>query len=151
VPAYIPASIGMVGDPPVLPWVGDGSGYLVGGYSFLPDEKKFNTAFAVYPDGEVPFPYFKQILIPFGEYMPLASYAPWLKTLNSKAGVFSAGTATRVFDYPMHRADGSAYILRVAPLICYEDTTPALARKATRQGAALLVNLSSDAWFGRSL
>ncbi len=151
VPAYIPASIGVVGDPPVLPWVGDGSGYLVGGYSFLPGEKKFNTAFAVYPDGEVPFPYFKQILIPFGEYMPLASYIPWLKTLNSKAAVFSAGTATRVFDYPMHRADGSAYTLRVAPLICYEDTVRAPARKATRQGAELLVNLSSDVWFGRSL
>jgi apolipoprotein N-acyltransferase len=151
VPAYIPASISMVGDPPVLPWVGDGSGYLVGGYSFLPGEKKFNTAFAVYPDGEVPFPYFKQILIPFGEYIPLASYVPWLKTLNSKAAVFSAGKASRVFEYPMHRADGSAYTLKVAPLICYEDTIPALARKATRQGAELLVNLSSDAWFGRSL
>lgn len=151
VPAYIPASIGAVGDPPALPWFGDGSAYLVGGYSFLPGEKKFNTAFAVYPDGEVPFPYFKQILIPFGEYIPLASYVPWLKTLNSKSGVFSAGTAARVFDYPMHRADGSAYTLRVAPLICYEDTVPALARNATRQGAELLVNLSSDAWFGRSL
>jgi apolipoprotein N-acyltransferase len=151
VPAYIPASIGAVGDPPVLPWVGDGSGYLVGGYSYLPGEKKFNTAFAVYPDGEVPSPYFKQILIPFGEYMPLASYFPWLKTLNSKAAGFSAGTATRVFDYPMHRADGSAYTLRVAPLICYEDTIPAPARKATRHGAQLLVNLSSDVWFGRSL
>jgi apolipoprotein N-acyltransferase len=151
VPAYIPASIGAVGDPPVLPWVGDGSGYLVGGYSFLPGEKKFNTAFAVYPNGEVPLPYFKQILIPFGEYMPLASYIPWLKTLNSKPAVFSAGTAARVFEYPMHRADGSAYTLRVAPLICYEDVIPALARKATRQGAALLVNLSSDVWFGRSL
>jgi apolipoprotein N-acyltransferase len=151
VPAYIPASIGVVGDPPELPWLGDGSAYLVGGFSFLPGEKKFNTAFAVYPDGQVPFPYFKQILIPFGEYMPLASYLPWLKTLNSRSGVFSAGTATRVFDYPMHRADGSAYTLRVAPLICYEDTLPALARKATRQGAELLVNLSSDVWFGRSL
>jgi apolipoprotein N-acyltransferase len=151
VPAYIPAAIGAVGDPPVLPWLGDGSAYLVGGYSFLPGEKKFNTAFAVYPDGKVPFPYFKQILIPFGEYMPLASYFPSLKTLNSKPAVFSAGAATRVFDYPMRRADGSAYILRVAPLICYEDTIPALARAATRQGAELLVNLSSDVWFGRSI
>ena len=151
VPAYIPAAIGTVGDPPALPWVGDGSAYLVGAYSFLPDEEKFNTAFAVYPDGEVPLPYFKQVLIPFGEYMPLASYFPWLKTLNRKAGVFGAGTETKVFDYPMHRPDGSPYTLNVSPLICYEDTVPSLSREATRKGAELLVNITSDAWFGRSL
>ncbi len=151
VPAYIPAAVGTVGDPPVLPWVGDGSAFLVGAYSFLPNEEKFNTAFAVYPDGEVPLPYFKQVLIPFGEYMPLASYFPWLNKLNDKAGVFSAGTETKVFAYPMRRADDSAYTLKVSPLICYEDTVPALAREAARKGAQLLVNISSDAWFGRSL
>ncbi len=150
-PAYIPAGIGTVGDPPILPSVGDGSAYLVGAYSFLPDEEKFNTAFAVYPDGEVPLPYFKQVLIPFGEYMPLASYFPWLKTLNAKAGVFGAGTETKVFAYPMRRPDGSAYTLKVSPLICYEDTVPSLSREATRKGAELLVNITSDAWFGRSL
>jgi apolipoprotein N-acyltransferase len=151
VPAYIPAAIGAVGDPPVLPCVGDGSAYLVGAYSFLPNEEKFNAAFAVYPDGEVPFPYFKQVLIPFGESMPLASVFPRLKTLNAKAGVFSAGTETKVFAYPMSRADGSSYTVKVSPLICYEDTVPSLAREATRRGAELLVNITSDAWFGRSL
>jgi apolipoprotein N-acyltransferase len=135
----------------MLPWVGDGSAYLVGAYSFLPNEEKFNTAFAVYPDGEVPLPYFKQVLIPFGEYIPMASYFPWLNKLNAKAGVFGAGTETKVFDYPMRRADGSAYTLKVSPLICYEDTVPALSRDATQKGAELLVNISSDAWFGRSL
>ena len=151
VPAYIPAMIGSVGDPPRLPWSGDGSAYLVGAYSFLPNEEKFNAAFAVHPDGEVPLPYFKRVLIPFGEYMPLASYFPWLNALNDKAGVFSAGTESKVFDYPMRRQDGSEYALKVSPLICYEDTVPALAREATRKGAQLLVNITSDAWFGRSL
>jgi apolipoprotein N-acyltransferase len=151
VPAYIPAAIGAVGDPPVLPWVGDGSAYLVGAYSYLPNGEKFNTAFATYPDGEVPFPYFKQVLIPFGEYMPLASYFPRLKAINAKAGVFSAGSESRVFAYPMRRPDGSAYTLKVSPLVCYEDTVPSLSREAARQGAELLVNITSDAWFGRSL
>jgi apolipoprotein N-acyltransferase len=151
IPAYIPAAIGAVGDPPVLPWTGDGSAYLVGAYSFLPSEEKFNAAFAVYPDGEVPLPYFKRVLIPFGEYMPLASYIPWLRTLNAKAGVFGAGTQARVFSYPMRRPDGSEYTLNVSPLICYEDTVPSLSREAAGKGAELLVNLTSDAWFGRSL
>jgi apolipoprotein N-acyltransferase len=151
VPAYIPAMIGAVGYPPVLPWIGDGSAFLVGSYSFLPNEERFNAAFAVYPDGDVPMPYFKRVLIPFGEYMPLASYFPTLKALNAKAGVFSAGTEPTVFAYPMHRPDGTAYTLKVSPLICYEDTVPALARESVGQGAELLVNITSDSWFGRTL
>jgi apolipoprotein N-acyltransferase len=83
--------------------------------------------------------------------MPLASYIPGLKALNAKAGVFGAGTETKVFAYPMRRPDGSEYALKVSPLICYEDTVPSLSREATRKGAELLVNLTSDAWFGRSL
>src|SRR5262249_6617953 len=129
VPAYIPAAIGKVGYPPVLPWIGDGSAFLVGSYSFLPNGERFNSAFAVFPKGDVPLPYFKQVLIPFGESMPLASYLPWLKGLNAKAGTFSAGTETKVFPYPMRRPDGTSYSLKVSPLICYEDTLPALARE----------------------
>src|SRR5262249_2113920 len=85
------------------------------------------------------------------ESMPLTSYFPWLKELNAKAGVFSAGTETQVFSYPMRRPDGRASTLKVSPLICYEDTVPALARKASRKGAELLINITSDSWFGRTL
>jgi apolipoprotein N-acyltransferase len=151
VPAYIRAGIGRVGRPPVLPWIGDGTALLVGSYSFVPDHRRYNAAFAVYPDGTIPWPYFKQILIPFGEFMPFSSWLPWLNGLNAKAGTFSAGTETRVFSYPMRRPDGTASTLKVSPLICYEDTVPGLAREATRRGAELLVNITSDSWFGRTL
>src|SRR4051794_22199623 len=77
VPDYIPADIGQVGRPPVLPWIGNETALLAGAYSFLPDRRRYNAAFAVYPDGRMPRPYFKQILIPFGESMPLSSYLPW--------------------------------------------------------------------------
>ena len=50
----------------------------------------------------------------------------------------------------MRRADGTAYTLKVAPLICYEDTVPRPAREAALGGAELLVNLTYDTWFGRS-
>jgi apolipoprotein N-acyltransferase len=151
IPAYIPADAGSVRDEPALPWIGDGSALLVGAYSYRGTGARYNAAFAVYPDGRVPPPYCKRILIPFGEYMPLASFFPWLKGLNARAGVFTAGTEAKVFHYPMRRDDAPAYILKASPLICYEDTVPALAREATRRGAELLVNLTSDAWFGRTL
>ena len=151
IPAYIPSRIGSVSQSPVLPWIGNGSAFLVGSYSFRSDQRRFNAAFAIYPDGRVPVPYFKRVLIPFGEYMPLASFFTGLQALNAKAGVFSAGTKAAVFDYPMHRPDGTAYRLKVSPLICYEDTLPSLARESVGKGAELLANITSDSWFGRTV
>lgn len=150
IPAYIRADLGSVHNEPSLPWLGDGSAFLVGGFGFDAEKKRYNTAFAVYPDGTVPAPYFKRILIPFGEYMPGSSFFPWLNSLNENGGLFSSGREVKVFDYPMERPNGPAYTARVAPLICYEDTVTSPARDATRQGAELLVNLTYDTWFGRT-
>jgi apolipoprotein N-acyltransferase len=150
IPAFIPANLGSARNGPTLPWLGDGSALLLGAYSFTDEQHRFNSAFAVYPDGSVPLPYCKQILIPFGEYMPGASVFPWLNRMNANAGIFSAGTEIKVFPIPMRRRDSRAYTIKTAPLICYEDVVPALARRATRQGAELLVNLTYDTWFGRT-
>ncbi len=150
IPAYVPADLGSVRKEPALPWLGDGSAFLVGAFAIDGEKKRYNAAFAVYPDGSVPAPYFKQILIPFGEYMPFASIFPWLNRLNEHAGLFSWGKEIRVFAYPIERLDGSNYTARISPLICYEDTVTGPARDATRQGAELLVNLTYDTWFGRS-
>jgi apolipoprotein N-acyltransferase len=151
IPAYLPADLGSVRDDPALPWFGDGSAFLVGAYAFDRDLRRYNAAFAVLADGNVPRPYFKQILIPFGESIPFSDVFPWLKGVNERAGVFTAGTDVEVFSYPMRRQDGKAFSLKVAPLICYEDTAPELARRATRKGAQLLVNITYDTWFGRSV
>jgi apolipoprotein N-acyltransferase len=150
VPAYVSADLGSVHKEASLPWLGDGSAFLVGGFGFDSEKKRYNTAFAVYPDGTVPFPYFKQLLIPFGEYMPFASVFPWLNSLNENAGLFSWGKEIKVFPYPMERPNGFQYTARIAPLICYEDTVTGPASDATRRGAELLVNLTYDTWFGRT-
>jgi apolipoprotein N-acyltransferase len=89
-------------------------------------------------------------LIPFGEYTPGSTLLPWLETINANTGGFTPGTEATVFEYPLRRDDGSPYTLRVSPLICYEDTVPRLSRQATFNGAQLLVNLTNDAWFGRT-
>jgi apolipoprotein N-acyltransferase len=150
IPEYIPADLRSVRTDPALPWLRNGSAFLVGSYAYRSEREKYNAAFAVYPDGTVPPPYFKQILIPFGEYMPFASLLPWLNDLNTNAGIFRSGSETQVFAYPMKRRDGTEYTLKVAPLICYEDTVTELAREATQKGAELLVNLTYDTWFGQT-
>ena len=151
IPHFFPDDLGSARNEPVVPWLGGGTASLFGAYASGPDGRRFNAAFAVRPDGTVPRPYHKQILIPFGEAIPFASTFPWLARMNEKAGVFSPGDAVFVFDYPMRRPDGTAYSLELAPLICYEDTVPSLSREATRKGARLLVNLTYDTWFGRTV
>jgi apolipoprotein N-acyltransferase len=46
-----------------------------------------------------------------------------------------------------YRADPEAVL---SPLICFEDTVSALARRAVMAGATVLVNQSNDAWFDGS-
>ncbi|MDH3446059.1 MAG: apolipoprotein N-acyltransferase, partial [Deltaproteobacteria bacterium] len=57
---------------------------------------------------------------------------------------FTSGTGPRVFSLPMG--------VRAAPLICYEDLMPDLTRKFVGETRAnVLINLTNDAWYGRSV
>jgi len=88
--------------------------------------------------------YHKQHLVPFGEYIFLDKWIPALQKL-SPIGVSCWPGETAVLELP--RAAGP---VRLAPLICYEDTDPALARKAAAAGAQALVLITNDSWFSRS-
>jgi len=118
---------------------------LIGSLTYSSREELHNSAVAIFSDQSMPEPYHKKILMPFGEYMPFAETFPWLRNLNPAMGDFTPGEDIKVFRYPM---DSLQENLKLAPLICYEDVVPGLARKATRQGAEVLVNLTNDAWFG---
>ena len=83
----------------------------------------------------------KQILMPFGEYMPLSGVFPWLADLSPMTGDFAAGSEVVVLDVP-----GAG---RFAPLNCYEDLRASIARDATVRGRAeVLFAVANDAWFG---
>ena len=143
---FVAAGIGSVERDARLPFW-PGAPLLIGALTFSSDTAIHNSALAIYPDGAVPVPYHKRILMPFGEYTPFAGIFPWLKEINATAAEFTAGTEVTVFAYP--RGEGPP--LQVAPLICYEDIVPALARSAVQAGATILVNLTNDAWFGNTV
>ncbi|MFZ5812098.1 MAG: apolipoprotein N-acyltransferase [Thermodesulfobacteriota bacterium] len=101
----------------------------------------FNRVYLVTPDG-AEFPrYDKTHLVPFGEYVPFARYLPFLSKLAHGAGDFRPGQDAA----PLRHGD-----LALGVLICYEAIFPELAQKRVEAGANLLVNVSNDAWFGRS-
>lgn len=79
-------------------------------------------------------------LVPFGEYVPVKKFLPFIDKLVVGIGDFSPGVINPL---PL---DGH----RVGVLVCYEAIFPELARESVRQGSDLLVNVTNDAWFGNS-
>jgi apolipoprotein N-acyltransferase len=141
---FIPADTTNASQAPTLPYLNDGSAFLVGGLTFRSKEEYYNSSILIRPDASLDTPYNKMILMPFGEYTPFAKFLPWLADINSTAGQFSAGSAPSVLSFKT----STGKEVRLSPLICYEDIVPTLAREATARGAELLVNQTNDAWFG---
>lgn len=113
---------------------------LVGTMTTDAQEHRFNSALAILPDGRIPPPYHKRILMPFGEFMPFQKTFPSLARLNASFVPIDAGEKTAVFQY--------TDALRASPLICYEDLVPQMSRDSVQAGATLLVNITNDVWFG---
>jgi len=86
--------------------------------------------------------YHKAHLVPFGEFIPLD------KTFTSLQKLSPIGVSCWPGETDVFRPYGSP--VRIAPLICYEDTDASLARKAARQDANLIALITNDAWFGGS-
>jgi len=98
----------------------------------------FNRAFLLRGNVGIADGYDKEHLVPFGEYMPLASLLALQKFFDG-VGDFESGQNQK----PMQTGD-----LALGVLICYEAIFPELAQERVNQGANLLVNISNDAWFG---
>jgi apolipoprotein N-acyltransferase len=105
------------------------------GYSF------YNSAFLLNDIGEDVARYDKVHLVPFGEYVPLKDVLFFIKKLTHGIGDFKPGTSSS----PLFIDEGS-----IGVLICYEVIFPHLAAMAANEGATMLVNITNDAWFGRS-
>lgn len=109
--------------------------------SDLDDPRYTNCAFLVGADGEPLGRYDKIHLVLFGEIIPCKGIFPFLKRLVPYEEDFTPGEEFTVF--PLAEGDFSA-------LICFEDILPDLARNFVKRGARFLVNITNDAWFGRT-
>lgn len=109
------------------------------------DRFPYNTALMLNKDGRVVGLFDKVYLLLFGEYIPFYDHIPWFTKLFPEASNFSRGEQPTVFPFE-HR--GRTY--RLGPLICYEDILPAFTRSVARLDPNLLVNITNDAWFGKT-
>ena len=88
--------------------------------------------------------YRKRHLVPFGETIPLEPVVGWF--IRSVLSIPLASQASGDPDPPALHVAGQ----RVAVNICYEDAFGAEIRRQAGD-ATLLVNVTNDAWYGRSL
>ena len=107
----------------------------------------YNAAWLFSTTGETMGRYRKRHLVPFGEYIPLDKKIPFLQRLAPTGVSCSPGRDPGV----LHLTRGASDSLSMGPLICFEDTVPALSREAVRAGARLLVLMTNDAWFNGSI
>jgi apolipoprotein N-acyltransferase len=119
-----------------------GTHFLIGAPSVRIHENAtdyYNSAFLVGPDATVLGKYDKAHLVPFGEYTPFKEYLPFLGKIVEHVGDFAAGKKGHTLEWQGRR---------LGIQICYEIIFPSLSRAMVSNGAALLVNITNDAWYG---
>jgi apolipoprotein N-acyltransferase len=109
------------------------------------DRYPYNTALMMDAGGRVTGSYDKVFLMMFGEYVPFYDQIPWFTQIFPEASNFSRGSEPASF--PLHTAAGD---FKLGPLICYEDILPSFARRVAKLGPNAFINITNDAWFGRT-
>jgi apolipoprotein N-acyltransferase len=105
-----------------------------------PAREVWNSIDVVDPPAKIVAQYDKAHLVPFGEYMPWSDVLPFHKLTPGTIDL-SAGPGPRTLSL--------ARLPSFAPLICYEAIFPG-AIIDTRQRPDWILNVSNDAWYGRS-
>lgn len=97
--------------------------------------KAFNSVF-IFSKDEVKS-YDKHHLVPFGEYIPLQKYLPFVKKITNGGEGFSSGSGPKTIEVKG---------VKISPLICYEVIFPYNVIDSSDR-PDLLVNATNDAWF----
>jgi len=105
----------------------------------------YNTALMMNAAGDATGKYDKVFLMLFGEYIPFYDSIPWFTKLFPEASNFSRGSDPASFPLQV-----GGHEFRLGPLICYEDILPGFARRVARLDPNAFINMTNDAWFGRT-
>lgn len=121
-----------------------GAHFLIGSpaYTFSGKQLQYlNSAYLVTPAGKSAGRYDKVHLVPFGEYVPLKRYLPFIGKMVAQVGDFTAGEKGAALPWGK---------VKLGVQTCYEIIFAPLSRAMVNNGANLLVNLTNDAWFGKT-
>lgn len=108
------------------------------GAQYNDENLRYNACAAAYPNKKYSEVYFKQILVPFGEYNPFFSDSNFQFISNS----FSKGNKCVLIE---------TEIGKLGCGICFESVFPKLISENSKQGAEAIVILTNDSWLGKSI
>ncbi len=116
---------------------------IVGGRVFDSSDAKgkayYQSAFLLYPQGEIRQLYHKRSLMPIGEYVPFESSFPWLHDWFQLDSYMRPGENAA----PMVLEDGS----KIGLLVCYEDIIHWVSRSTVQAGSQILVSIINASAF----
>ena len=127
---------------------------------------ELNSAVLFSKKGHIIQRYDKLHLVMLGEYIPFEKYFPGIRNFFPITGKFVPGKDYTIFKlttYPSASisgplTEGSRTKVRgnlqlttaFGTLICFEDIFPGMVRQFVKKGADFMVNITNDAWFGKS-
>jgi apolipoprotein N-acyltransferase len=120
---------------------GEGS-FVFGAIESTPGHD-YNAAYHLGPNAERIEVYRKRHLVPFGEYAPFVHVLPFMRYLVPFQVGYTAGEKPETFTLPRSG-------VKLAPIICFEDTLAGLCHEAVQPDAEVLLNITNDAWFKSS-
>lgn len=118
--------------------------YLIGSPSVVRTDGRmqyYNSAYLIIPEEKTMGQYDKTHLVPFGEYVPFKKWLPFLGKIVAQVGNFKEGQVGKTLPWRSEQ---------LGVQICYEIIFPELSRAMTKNNASILVNITNDAWFGKT-
>jgi apolipoprotein N-acyltransferase len=108
-----------------------------------------NSVFLLRPDLSVAGRYQKNHLVPFGEYVPLKRWLPFLDSVVPQFAPQRPGAGLRLLSF-RPGPGGPTGEVRLAPMICFDAIFPEINVGYAASDPEVLVNPTNDAWYGYS-
>ena len=106
------------------------------------EDKYFNSGLLLNSKEQLTNIYSKQILVPFGEFLPFRNILPRFSFIENKID-FSSGNQNKTIAIKKY--------YKFIPLICYEILFSNLIFKSLDKETSLIINITNDGWFGNTI
>lgn len=114
---------------------------LVGGWDENGHGDVYNSAFLIAPGRGIVGRYAKVHLVPFGEFVPVRRWLPFLERYKVTSHDTASGPGYDAID---------AGRFRIGTAICFESIFPEVSRTMTLDGAEMLCVITNDCWYDRT-